>query len=254
MTVVRPLKILLILLWKIWFFIWALFLVLLNIISLCFLFSDRHYPMAYKIHRIWGKYSLLLAGIFYKIEARKKIDKNQNYIIIANHRSMIDIMLIYSLVKNPIHFIGKAELAKLPLFGYIYKKSNILVNRKDRSSRIKAFKKAKEKIELGRSICIFPEGGIPKDSPLLGKFHDGAFALAIEKQIPILAFSIADTRKRFPYTLSKGGPGKIYIHSHNIISTKGLYSKEDKDKLKEKVYHMMYTQLEKFQKIGKLTS
>jgi 1-acyl-sn-glycerol-3-phosphate acyltransferase len=242
-----------ILLWKIWFFLVSAFLVLLSISSIPFLFFDKHYPIVYKIHRLWGKFGLLLCGIFYQKTSYEKVDPNQNYIIIANHRSLIDIMLIYWIMKkNPLHFIGKAELAKLPVFGFIYKKSNILVDRKSLSSRTKSFKEAKEKIGLGRSICIFPEGGIPKHKPLIGKFHDGAFSLAIEKQLPILAFSLADTRKNFPYKINKGGPGKIYAYQHPIIFTKGLSSKEDKNTLKEKIHQMMCSQLEKFQKEGKL--
>ena len=238
------LKIFLITLWKVWFFFINILLVLFSIISIPFLFSNKYYPIVYKIHRIWGKFSLLLSGISYEVEKKEEIDKDQTYIVIANHRSIIDIMLIYALVKKPLCFIGKSQLSKLPLFGYIYKKSNILVDRQDRSSRIRAFKEAQIRLDHNQNVCLFPEGGIPKKSKgLLGKFHDGAFALAIEKQLPILAFSIVDTNAILPYNFFKGGPGKIYVRQLPFISTKGLDPKKDKSALKEKVYHMMYDEL-----------
>ncbi|XCI75521.1 MAG: lysophospholipid acyltransferase family protein [Flavobacteriales bacterium] len=239
----------LVLLWRVWFGLINIFLVILwGGGSIPFLFSERHYRIAYWFHRMWGRSNLFLMGFRYELEKEEPLDKNQPYIIISNHTSVIDIMLIYVLMKDhPLVFVGKAELGRLPLFGYIYGKNNILVDRKSKISRMQVFKEAQKKIVTGRSICIFPEGGVPDRSVFLAPFKDGAFSIAIDQQIPILAFTIEGMKRRFPHELTQGCPGKIRIKQHRIISTKGLTIK-DKDSLKKQCYDLIQSQLEAFER------
>lgn len=245
----NSLKKYLIILWKLWFIFINIFLIILwGVGSIPFLFNKKSYSIAYWFHRMWGKSNLFLMGFRIDIESlnEKKIAK-QPYIIIANHTSIIDIMIIYSLFKYPLVFIGKSELVKIPIFGYIYKKTNILLDRNNKLSYIKVIKEAEHKIDSGTSICIFPEGGVPDPSIFLAPFKNGAFYIAINKQIPILVFTIEGMKKFFPYKLTLGFPGKIFIKKHSIISTNGL-SINDSIKLKDKCYKMIYYQLKKFEK------
>lgn len=243
------LKKILIILWKIWFIFINIFLIILwGVGSIPFLFNKKSYSIAYWFHRMWGKSNLFLMGFRCKIEFfKEKKLKNQPYIIIANHTSIIDIMIIYSLFKYPLVFIGKSELVKIPIFGYIYKKSNIILDRNNKLSYIKVLKEAESKIDSGKSICIFPEGGVPHSSFFLAPFKNGAFYIAINKQIPILVITIEGMKKFFPYKLTLGFPGKIFIKQHSIIPTNGL-TKNDIIKLKNKCYQMIYSQLKKFEK------
>ena len=94
-------------------------------------------------------------------------------------------------------YMGKSELAKIPLFGYFYRKNTILVNRLKIKDTYAAFIKAKEKINQGLNVCIFPEGGIPNKKIFLKKFKNGAFRLAIENDIKIIPVSIADNKFLF---------------------------------------------------------
>src|SRR5690606_20438248 len=106
---------------------------------------------------------------------------------IANHTSMTDIMLMLAVVKdNPFVFVGKQELAKIPLFGFFYKRTSILVDRKNTKSKQEVFEQAQKRLAQGLSICIFPEGGVPDENIILDEFKDGAFRLAIDHQIPIV--------------------------------------------------------------------
>lgn len=141
---------------------------------------------------------------------------------IANHTSMTDIMLMLAAVKNPFVFVGKKELAKIPLFGFFYKRTCILVDRSSPESRRAVFLRAQRRLKQGLSICIFPEGGVPDESVLLDEFKDGAFRLAINHQIPIVPLTFADNKKRFSYTFFSGGPGKMRAKIHKFIDTKGL--------------------------------
>lgn len=163
--------------------------------------------------------------------------------LVANHTSMIDIMLMLYLSKNPFVFVGKKELAKLPLFGFFYKRTNILVDRNDPKSRLDVFRQAEAKLDQGLSVCIFPEGGVPEEHVLLDDFKDGAFRLAIEHQIPILPMTFHDNKKRFSYTFLSGGPGVMRVTIHEPILTAGR-KLEDKRLLRDQVYKMIKASLE----------
>lgn len=153
---------------------------------------------------------------------------------VANHTSMADIMLMFYVTKNPFVFVGKKELAKIPLFGYIYKRTCILVDRGNTKSRVEAFRRAEIRLKAGLSVCIFPEGGVPDDlSLLLDEFKDGAFRLSIEHQIPIAPMTFHDNKKRFPYSFFKGGPGKMRVKVHKLLPTAGLTLENRKELKKE---------------------
>ncbi len=240
-----------VLLWRIWFFVINIFLIPLWAgASIPFLFKEKNYPIAYWFHQMWARSNLFLMGFWYVLEKDEEIlDKNKQYMIISNHTSIMDIMLIYSLMRNhPLVFVGKAELSKLPFFGFVYKKSNILIDRKNLSSCIQVFKKIQNEVDSGKSVCIFPEGGVPKSSILLDNFKSGAFFIAIIKNISIIPFTIADIKKKFPNSsIIKGSPGKIRIKQHHSISTKNL-SLKDKNNLKKKCFDLIKNQLEKFER------
>src|SRR5690606_35627690 len=110
----------------------------------------------------------------------------------SNHTSILDSMLIPLIHKHhPLVFVGKDELSKLPIFGPIYRKICITVDRSDTKSRTRVFKLAQERINQGSSIVIFPEGGIPNDeSVILEDFLEGAFMIAISTKVPVAVYSI----------------------------------------------------------------
>jgi 1-acyl-sn-glycerol-3-phosphate acyltransferase len=142
---------------------------------------------------------------------------------IANHTSMVDIMLMLVCVKNnPFVFVGKKELAKIPLFGFFYKRTCILVDRSSAKSRKAVFLRAQRRLQQGVSICIFPEGMVPEEEVQLAKFKDGAFRLAINHKIPIVPITFYDNKKRFSYTFFSGGPGVMRAKIHKFLETQTL--------------------------------
>ena len=170
---------------------------------------------------LWSKLCLLGFGYVCKVDKSNKVDKNSKYIIISNHGSIIDIMLSYVISPTSVVFIGKKELTKIPLFGYFYKKTNIVIDRKNLFSRTYVYRRSKEFLSNNNvSILIFPEGGIPKDSSVkLGKFKDGAFNLSIDTGIPLLPITFGDNKRKFPKSIKKkGSPGilRVKIHDPNI--------------------------------------
>lgn len=163
--------------------------------------------------------------------------------LVANHTSMTDIMLMLYISRNPFVFVGKKELAKIPLFGFFYKRTSILVDRANAKSRHDVFVRAQKKLNRGLSVCIFPEGGVPETNALLDEFKDGAFRLAIEHGIPLIPITFHDNKKRFSYKFFSGGPGKLRVRIHEQIPT-GILEIEDKRMLKNQVRALILAELE----------
>lgn len=167
-------------------------------------------------------------GFNYKIVKEEMPNPKKSYMFIANHTSMTDIMLMLVSVKNPFVFVGKKELAKLPLFGFFYKRTCILVDRSSAKSRQAVFLRAQRRLKQGLSICIFPEGGVPKEEVMLDQFKDGAFRLAINHQIPVVPITFYDNKKRFSYTFFSGSPGRMKAKIHQFMQTKDLKTEDTK--------------------------
>lgn len=239
------------LLYRIWFYILvALPILILFPILLISISKESWYPFFFKIARGWAKFILIGMGFRYSIKREQIPEKGKSYMFIANHTSMADIMLMLVAVKNPFVFVGKAELAKIPLFGFFYKRTCILVDRSSAKSRQAVFLRAQRRLKQGLSICIFPEGGVPEEHILLDEFKDGAFRLAINHQIPIAPLTFADNKKRFSYTFFSGSPGKMRAKIHKFIETKGLTT-DDTRTLNQNSRAIILEQLEVFEnKIG----
>ncbi|MEZ4857274.1 MAG: lysophospholipid acyltransferase family protein [Flavobacteriaceae bacterium] len=220
------------LLFRIWFYLLVLIPILalfpLLIISIL---KERWYPFFFKLARFWAKFILMGMGFYAIIKREVEYEDNKSYMFVANHTSMTDIMLMLHVVKNPFVFVGKMELAKIPLFGFFYKRTCILVDRDNPKSRREVFAAAQHKLNQGLGVCIFPEGGVPEETVVLDEFKDGAFRLAIEHKIPIAPMTFHDNKKRFSYTFLSGSPGIMRVKVHKIIPT-GILEMEDKRMLR----------------------
>lgn len=191
---------------------------------------EQWYAQFFVVARFWAKIVLYGSGFIPRVKNETKIDPQRSYMFVANHTSMADIMLMLYCVKNPFVFVGKKELAKIPIFGFFYKRTCILVDRSSQKSRKEVFDRAQARLQDGTSICIFPEGGVPEDeSVLLDEFKDGAFRLAIDHQIPILPLTFLDNKRRFSYTFFSGSPGKMRAYVHKEILTEGFTQERKKE-------------------------
>jgi 1-acyl-sn-glycerol-3-phosphate acyltransferase len=233
----------LIVIWRIWFYFWVLFsIVPLIPILLIVISREKWYKGFFTIARFWAKTILFMMGFRPVVEFEEKINPDKGYLFCPNHTSMIDIMLMLVVTKNPFVFIGKSELAKLPLFGFFYKKTNILVDRTSMMSRKKAFDEANRKLKMGISVCIFPEGLVPDEHIVLSDFKSGAFRLGIELKVPIVPITFFDCKKRFSYSFFTGSPGKLRVKIHKFIQTENLEMK-DRNLIKEKTFNIIYKSL-----------
>jgi len=239
----KILKYPLLLFYRIWFYILVtLPILVLFPILLLSISKESWYRYFFRLARFWSKIILFGMGFIPIIKRDVNYEEGKSYMFVANHTSMTDIMLMLYASKNPFVFVGKMELAKIPLFGYFYKRTCILVDRDNPKSRREVFKSAQEKLNQGLSVCIFPEGGVPDESILLDEFKDGAFRLAIEHKIPIAPMTFHDNKKRFSYTFFSGSPGKMRVKIHKIIPT-GILEMEDKRMLRMQTREIVLNEL-----------
>ena len=241
-------KIIFWIIWRVWFYVLlALPILVMFPFLLAAIVTERGYPYFFKMTRIWAKFILFGMGFYYKVEREQALDPNKSYMIVSNHTSMIDIMLMLAVIRKPFVFVGKQELVKIPLFGFFYKRTCILVDRSSSKSKHGVFERAQQRINQGLSICIFPEGGVPDDESIrLDAFKDGAFRLAIEHQLPMVPLSFGDNKKRFSFSFFSGCPGLLRVHVHPFVETTGLVL-ADKNRIKQQVWTTIDKQLEIFE-------
>jgi len=220
-----------ILIWRIWFYLLVLIPILIFFpVLLLFTTSEKLYPQFFWTARnLWARPILFGMGFLPKFTKEEEIVKGESYMLVANHTSMTDIMLMLVASKNPFVFVGKKELSKIPIFGFFYKRTCILVDRGSARSRKAVYDSAQRRLSQGMSICIFPEGKVPEEHIVLDEFKDGAFRLAIEHQIPIVPITFADNKKRLSYTFFSGSPGCMRVTIHKFLSTKGLKVEDKKE-------------------------
>lgn len=239
----KPWKYLLMPFYRVWFYI--LVLVGITLFSpLLFLGTVREkwYKIYFTGARLWGMFVLFGMGFIPKVEWRTNYIPGASYMFVANHVSMIDIMLMLYVANRPFVFVGKKELASIPIFGFFYRRGCILVDRSDPASRRSVYIQAQKRLSNGLGICIFPEGGVPDPEINLAPFKDGAFRLAVEHQIPIAPMTFVDNKKRFPYSFFDGSIGTLGVVCHPVIETRGL-TLEDRKSLKDQTRALIESEL-----------
>ena len=239
----RFLKIPFLLIWRVWFYVLMFSSILIMLPFLLILTSDeKYYATFWKMIRAWSFLLIYGMGFRLKIDKEQEIERDKSYMFTANHASLLDPWVMVVLSKNPIVFVGKKELVKIPIFGFFYKKTVIMVDRSSEKSRKRVYEMAKKRLKNGTSIGIFPEGMVPTENIILGDFKNGAFSLAIEHQILVVPQSYYDCKRLFSWDFFKGGPGTFRVKQSNFIETKGLTS-DDIPKLKQQTFDVIYNEL-----------
>ncbi len=153
---------------------------------------------ALMFHRWWAWVFFSLLFIPIKIDWRFRPSSREQYIFCANHFSFFDIPAM-GLLNVPFKFIGKVSLAKVPLFGLMYRMIHITVDRSNLMSRAQSQKNVMQAVDDGFNITYFPEGGmITTRAPQMVAFKDGAFKLAVERDLPIVPVTLRTNYMLFP--------------------------------------------------------
>ncbi|MEZ4900408.1 MAG: lysophospholipid acyltransferase family protein [Spirosomataceae bacterium] len=229
------------LVYTIWCIFWLgmIFLLLFPFTAIC-LQREGWYRYAHWLNRLWGQIFFGLAGIKIVIEYRYKPKPNHTYVFCANHFSYLDIATMGLIIENYFAFVGKQEVKHIPLLGYMFRKLHIQVDRDNSQSRVGSLSRSLKTLAQGRSIVIFPEGGIKaKKPPKMHFFKDGAFKMAIQQQVPIVPIVLLNNYKILPdgekIHFSRQ---KLRVVVHNPLPTVGL-NQEDALTLKEKCFQII---------------
>ncbi|MFZ1784432.1 MAG: lysophospholipid acyltransferase family protein [Ferruginibacter sp.] len=200
--------------------------------------------VVYWLCHLWADFFLFMIGISHRNLYEVPHDRTKQYVFIFNHISYMDIPVILKTIRRQhVRVLGKAEMAKVPLFGFLYKTAAVMVDRGDPGKRARSVEQLIAVLKKGISIVIAPEGTFNMTHKPLKDFYDGAFKVAIETQTPIKPLLFLDTYDRMGYesifSIKPGRSRSVYLDE---VSVEGL-SLEDVDQLKEKVYQIMETKL-----------
>ncbi len=194
------------------------------------------------LNKLWSYFVFPLTFLPFKIYYERPLDTTTNYIFCPNHFSYFDIP---SLARTPtyVQFVGMSELEKIPLFGYLFRKLHLPVDRKSVQSRIRTFKKSMLALKEGRSLIFFPEGGIKTNHPpALADFKIGAFKLAVATGVEVVPVTL---RYNWLFLPDDGKflmrRTKIEVVYHSPISPLGWTA----EALREKVFNVINEELNK---------
>ena len=192
--------------------------------------------------RAWMALFFPLSGVRVKISGKEKFKKGENYIVVCNHNSLMDVPLTSPGIPGPNKTIAKIEMSRIPLFGIIYKRGSVLLDRSSDNSRKQSYLQMKEVLELGMHMCIYPEGTRNKTNNPLKSFHDGAFRLSFDTGKMIVPCVITGTGKMLPHDKSFFfWPGKATMTFLDPIDPASF---NDAKEMKDFIFGLMWEKLE----------
>lgn len=200
----------------------------------------------YRLCTLWGDAWFFLIGIRHRNIYEVPHDKREQYIFVANHISYLDAPIIVKTLRQRVRVLGKVEMAKLPIFGFIYKNAVVTVDRSSAENRARSVRVLKSVIKKGISIFIFPEGTFNETHRPVKDFFDGAFRIAIETQTPIKPVLFLDAYARQHYrSILSINPGRSRSVFLAPVPVAGLTNK-DLPALKQKVFDIMDQKLREY--------
>jgi 1-acyl-sn-glycerol-3-phosphate acyltransferase len=227
-------------------FVLCMLLVIPPVVAASFFGKVRGGNVIYRLCSFWARLWFFLIGIRHRNFYEQPHDKSKQYIFVANHISYLDAPVIVRALQQPVRALGKAEMSKVPLFGFIYRNAVVTVDRTSATHRANSVRILKSVIKKGISIFIFPEGTFNESNKPLKELYDGAFRIAIETQTPIKPLLFLDTYHRMHFksvfSLSPGRSRTVFLKE---IPVTGLTTK-DLETLKKQVASVMEQKLREY--------
>lgn len=200
----------------------------------------------YKICSLWSDIWLFLIFVRVKKIVESPVEKNKPYIFISNHNSLFNAVMIVQAFRQPVRPLGKKEMTNIPIFGFVYGRTVVTVDRSDATNRAKSVRTLKAILRKNISVIVFPEGTFNMTTEPLKEFYDGAFRIAIETQTPLKPVLYLDDYKRMKhgnvFTINPGIARILYMEE---IDVRGLTLK-DVPALKQKVHALMSSKIREY--------
>ena len=221
-------------------------LLLLPLILLPAVAGETARPVSFFGLKVWATIFHTFTGVRYHVQGRENLIQYPAYIYVSNHTSFLDVPALPLFIPGQFRPLGKKELLKIPVLGWVVKTVCIIVDRSDAQSRKESIIKLKGLISRGTSILIYPEGSMNRTKLLLRPFYDGAFRIAIETRTPIMPMVVINAGNLFRPGTAYIKPGKIWVKFGEPISTAGLEIK-DAPALKQQIHQTMEAMLDQEQ-------
>jgi 1-acyl-sn-glycerol-3-phosphate acyltransferase len=194
--------------------------------------------------KIWADVWYFLLAIRHENIFESSYDPARNYIFLVNHNSYMDIPCLFKTIrKQPFRMLAKAETKKIPVFGFIYSRGAVLVDRGSTQRRAKSVRVLKSLLKHHISVGIFPEGTFNETGRPLKSFYDGAFRISIETGTPVKPVLFLDNYSIMNYHsllgLKHGKSRAVFLEE---ISPDG-YSLHQISLFKQKVFDIMENKL-----------
>ena len=190
--------------------------------------------------KIWADIWYFLLGIRHQNIFESDYDPGKTYVFVSNHTSYLDIPCIFKAIrKQQFRVLAKADLKKIPVFGYIYNRGAVMVDRGNTTQRAQSVRALKKLLGHHVSVFIFPEGTFNETEEPLKSFYDGAFRISIQTQTPIKPMLFLDNYDLMNYrSIFSLKPGRSRVIFLDEISPEP-YTLKELNVFKGKVYQEM---------------
>ena len=201
------------------------------VLRLCMLWADLWFPLIF----IWNKRMY-----------ETPHDPNRPYIFVANHISYLDAAILVKAFRQHIRPLGKVEMSKVPVFGFIYRNAIVTVDRSSAENRSKSVRVLKSILNKNISVLVFPEGTFNMTNQPMKEFYDGAFRIAVETRTPIKPVLFLDAYRRLSFksifSLTPGRNRLLYLDEIPVAH----YTIDKVYELKEKVHRIMSDKMREY--------
>ncbi len=224
--------------------VWAIIVFVVTMLLFMIPFAIINRMEDPKMTRLFIRYATAWMGVFLPaigcpltLRGRQHFKRGENYIVVCNHNSLMDVPVSSAALPNGHKTIAKMEFARMPVFGILYKMGSILVDRKSEKSRKDSFIKMKQVLAMGLHMCIYPEGTRNLTDQPLKSFHDGAFRLAADTGKMVMPALIFHTKTVMP--VNSGfflWPHRLEMHFLEPVSCQ---PGEGISQFRERVYKIM---------------
>ena len=221
MVVIRIVKSILLHIWAMWCIIVMTVLcsILFPLIYMAVMSGrDSVIRAAHRLPLLAARMGLRLMGVRLDVRHGEIPDPAGQYVYISNHRSLLDPLIAGAVIPNYLKFLGKTEMLRWPVLGYLLGKFYVPVQRNEEADRKKSMDAMVEKMRTGCSFFICPEGTCNRGPELLTHFHSGAFRLAAETGVPLVPLTFVGAGERMPRDSYLLYPGTVTVYCHPAIA------------------------------------
>ena len=214
----------------------ALATIVLDLVSMVLSFFDRSGNSSHRVARLWARILLAVSFMRVRAEGIDKLDRNRNYVFVANHGSYMDIPALLASLPQQFRFFAKKGLFRIPFLGtHLRRAGHLPVDRSSPRASLKSMQEAARIIGAGGvSVLNFPEGG--RSAEGLREFKEGPAYIAIKARVTVVPVAIVGMRELLPMGSIHLRSGRVVLRVGDPIDTKGLET-SDRMELTGRLYH-----------------